>query len=285
MIQINYGNFYEFEKDLKNGSFNIIVLDFPWGILKRDNNHTDVQWDTRPSIEALGVIADRLLDRFGYVIVFGDRNLIKVIEKEWQHIFTLRDEIAWVKPLGMPSHFLKPIPVFELILILRKCGTKVSDGAWNPRVIPGKPYLKKGRAGAVSTRRQLKGSTHRNETGMRHLQSVIHAPNKPAMRTWERDGMLHPTMKSVQLMLQLVKAYSNPGARVLDGFSGSASTAIACFLSGRHSKSYENDSMWFQQSVMRFNRLREMLGPGQVSQLLDQADEGVDEFDQSALYP
>jgi hypothetical protein len=284
MIAFHYGNSLERMVDIPTGHVDIILYDFPWGILSQNNHHPDVQWDEKPSLSGLGEITDRLLSATGYVVVFGDRKLTSEVENKWKHIFSLRDQIFWAKPSNIPISNMKPVPVHEYIHIYMRKGIGMNKCTWNPRVLPGKPYLKKGRAGTVSTRRQVKSAIHENATGMRHIKSVIYAPNKPAMKMWERQGMRHPTMKPVQLLSQIIRAYSNPGDMVLDPFGGSASTALTSFLTGRNCVSYENDSMWYQQSITRFNRVKAMLGPGQVEQLLRQPELRIDEFDTSALF-
>ncbi len=284
VIELKYANFFQQGHKLSDHLFSMIILDPPWGVLSQNNKNPDVQWDKKPSIANLGEIANRLLTNHGHVIVFGDRKLVSEIENKWKFLFHLRDELIWLKPGNIPTNTLKPLPVHEFVHIYMRKGIKMNECTWNPRVLPGAPYLKKGRAGIVSTRRQVKGAIHENTTGMRHFRSVIQAPNKPAMKAWERKGMQHPTMKPIQLLSQIIRAYSNPGDRVLDPFSGSASTALTCFLTGRDCVSYENDSMWFHQSVARFNRVKEMLGSGQVKQLLEQPDLKVDEFEFTALF-
>ena len=284
MVELKFSDFFEESKKLKNGRMNLIILDIPWGIFGPNGKHPDIQWDHRPSLKKLGVIARQLLDEHGYITVFGDRNLITAIGESWSDILTLRDELIWVKPGNLPTNTLKPLPVHEFIHVYMRKDIRMNKCTWNPRVLPGKPYVRRGTPGSISTRRQIKSARHENTTGMRHLKSVIPAPNKPAMKDWERKGMQHPTMKPVQLLSQIIRAYSNPGDMVLDPFSGSASTALTCFLTGRDCVSYENDNIWFYQSVMRLNRVKAMLGPGQVRELLEQPEKGIDEFDLSVLY-
>jgi hypothetical protein len=284
MIDLRYANYFQQAEKLADHSFNMIILDPPWGVLSQNNKNPDVQWDKKPSIENLGEITNHLLANNGYVIVFGDRKLVTETENKWNHLFKLRDELIWLKPGNIPTNTLKPLPVHEFVHIYMRKGLKMNECPWNPRVLPGKPYLREGKSGVVSTRRQVKSARHENSTGMRHLRSVIHAPNKPAMKAWEKDAMKHPTLKSVSLLAQIIRAYSDPSDVVLDPFAGSGSTALTCFLTGRKCISYENDSMWYQQSIIRFNRVKEMLGPAQVEQLLRQPELGIDEFDTSALF-
>lgn len=283
VIELKYANFFQQADRLADNSFNVIMLDMPWGKFGPSSNHPDVQWDHLPPINRLGEMVDELLEPNGYAIIFGDREHLDLVDDLWSPLFTVRDQLIWAKPGNIPTNSLKPIPVHEFIHIYMRKDLKVNKCTWNPRVSPGKPYIRKGTSGSVSTRRQAKSARHENATGMRHLKSVIYAPNKPAMRGWEKSG--HPTMKPVQLLSQIIRAYSNPGDSVLDPFSGSGSTALTCFLTGRKCISYENNSKWFQQSITRFNRVKKMLGTGQVEQLLRQPELQIDEFDMTLLYP
>jgi len=284
VIELNYANFFQQADRLADNSFNVIMLDMPWGRFGPNSNHPDVQWDYLPPLDLLGDIVDRLLDMNGYVVAFGDQQHIRIIEEAWSNIFTEHFQFVWAKPNNVLTNKLKPMPIHEFINVYMHKEAKVSDGTWNPWVVPGRPYKRKGTAGAISTRRQIKGTTHENSSGMRYIKSVIHAPNKPAMKKWERMGMGHPTLKSVQLISQLLSAFTNPGDSVLDPFSGNGSIPLSCFLKGRKCSSYEHSSKWYSQSILRFNRVKEMLGPAQVEKLIAQPDLGIDEFDTSTLF-
>ena len=53
---------------------------------------------------------------------------------------------------------------------------------------------------------------------------------------WVYSGnRFHPTEKAVDILTPLIRAYSLPGATVLDPFSGSGSTSVAAALCGRNS--------------------------------------------------
>lgn len=54
-------------------------------------------------------------------------------------------------------------------------------------------------------------------------------------------NLTHPTMKPVDLLLRAIKLSSNPGDLVLDAFSGSGSTLIACHMSRRRFAGIELD--------------------------------------------
>lgn len=65
----------------------------------------------------------------------------------------------------------------------------------------------------------------------------------------------HPTQKPVALICRQLEEYTNPGDLVLDCYSGSGTTAIACHLTGRRFICVERNEGYHRQSV---ERLRDM---------------------------
>lgn len=67
---------------------------------------------------------------------------------------------------------------------------------------------------------------------------------------------IHPTQKPVRLLERLLALVTKPGDTVLDPFSGSGSTAVACINTGRSFVGYEIDAEYFEASQ---NRLRQQI--------------------------
>lgn len=67
---------------------------------------------------------------------------------------------------------------------------------------------------------------------------------------------IHPTQKPLQLFKYLIQASSNYGDVVLDPFSGSGTTAIACSELDRKFICIEKDIQYYNLSVERLNKLR-----------------------------
>lgn len=55
----------------------------------------------------------------------------------------------------------------------------------------------------------------------------------PAIARWEKSCGKHPTQKPLSVLTRLIQASTQPGAWILDPFSGSATTGIAANLLGR----------------------------------------------------
>lgn len=66
-----------------------------------------------------------------------------------------------------------------------------------------------------------------------------------------KDGTIHPTQKPLQLFKRCVAEYSKEGDLILDCFSGSGTTAIACHNLNRRFICIEKDPEYWAASVRR----------------------------------
>lgn len=61
----------------------------------------------------------------------------------------------------------------------------------------------------------------------------------------------HPTQKPIMILERVIRAYTNPGDLVLDCFSGTASTAMACDNADRRFIGSELDTEYYEKSIAR----------------------------------
>ena len=66
-------------------------------------------------------------------------------------------------------------------------------------------------------------------------------------------------MKPLKLMKRLIELLSTEGQTILDCFSGSGSTAVACLETGRNFIGCELDTSYHADSLIRLERAREAL--------------------------
>lgn len=71
------------------------------------------------------------------------------------------------------------------------------------------------------------------------------------------DGVLHPTVKPLDLMRWLVRLVTPPGGTVLEPFAGSGTTVEACILEGFQCVAIERDETYLPLIVQRINRRRD----------------------------
>ena len=70
---------------------------------------------------------------------------------------------------------------------------------------------------------------------------------------------IHPTQKPVRLLERLLSLVSQEGDTILDPFSGSASTALACMNTNRNYIGFEIDKEYYELSLNRINEHQQKL--------------------------
>lgn len=65
------------------------------------------------------------------------------------------------------------------------------------------------------------------------------------------SGRFHPTQKPLKLIMKIIEKHSNPGDIVLDCFSGSGTTAVACMRLEREFKGCEINKEYYEKSKNR----------------------------------
>lgn len=70
-------------------------------------------------------------------------------------------------------------------------------------------------------------------------------------------GRFHPTQKPLSLIKEIIEKHSNKGDLVVDCFSGSGTTAVACIELDRDFKGCEINSTYFEKSIERIKLAQE----------------------------
>ena len=73
----------------------------------------------------------------------------------------------------------------------------------------------------------------------------------PTIGRWEKSCGKHPTQKPLGVLARLIQASTQPGAWILDPFSGSATTGIAANLLGRRYLGLEKEDEFLAMSKAR----------------------------------
>ena len=73
------------------------------------------------------------------------------------------------------------------------------------------------------------------------------------------SSKIHPTQKPLELFKRLILASSNQGDLVLDPFSGSGTTAVACNHLHRNFIAFEKNETYYNASVKRYNEETEQI--------------------------
>ena len=68
-----------------------------------------------------------------------------------------------------------------------------------------------------------------------------------------KEKRIHTTQKPLALIERIIKTSTNEGANVLDMFSGSGTTAVACKMHNRNFYGCEIDPRYYELSNQRIN--------------------------------
>lgn len=89
------------------------------------------------------------------------------------------------------------------------------------------------------------------------MNTIENGMNEKDIIHLKRDhyNTIHPTQKPVRLLERLLALVSQEECTILDPFSGSASTAIACINTNRNYIGFELDKEYYDLSITRINNV------------------------------
>lgn len=268
--KIIHGDSYEILPTLPDKSFDAVIIDPPYGM---GIDAWDTPVDTDLFVKELSRVGEKFLAIFGQMPYIDDwhdatkRNNLHFLE-----------HITWVKRDGTPSKRLyrNHEDIFVYALGKRRSFYKMT-GRYEDVKIPGILFdvisLDAIKRHISDLRGQLKGTTtgqdiRRKAPELTHetytrLQRGIHVRSPefanftnvwsflPPKRYDKSNTHTHCTMKPSLVLMRLVELLTPNDSRVLDCFSGSGTTAIACKRLNRQFLCIEKEQDFYEYSLER----------------------------------
>ena len=220
---------FEYLKTIKSGSIDLFLIDPPYEISRETNFRSgELKGDDR--------------DRFRVSMDFG----------EWDENFVGLDEVCKeaYRVLRKGGTFICFYDLFKI--------TTLSDYMTNAKFkqlrfiewIKTNPVPLNSKKNYLTNAREiaLLGVKGGNPTFNREYDNAIY--KYPICHD---AGRFHPTQKPLVLIEDLIKKHSNEGDNVLDCFSGSGTTAVACLNTNRNFYGCELNKEYFEKSTKRIN--------------------------------
>jgi len=219
-------------------SVQLILADLPYG-------ETHCKWDTIIPFEPLWNEYKRILKDDGAIVLTATNPFAANLIMSNPEMF--KYEWVWNKKLtGSPAVAkYRPLPIFENILVFGKGKTK-----YNPEMRTGKMRIK-GRKTLGNTGEDIsenwKGlkNGHFTENDQYYPTNILEIPNT------NRTGKQHPTEKPLDLMLYLVKTYTDEMDLVLDNTMGSGTTCLASKELNRKFIGIEKEPKYYEIAKQR----------------------------------
>lgn len=222
----------EMEK-IPDKSIDLILCDLPYGT-------TACKWDVVIPFDKLWEQYKRIIKPNGNIVLFSaglfTLNLIQSNIKDFRY------KLIWKKnvPTGMASAKYRPMKYYEEICVFGN-----PKATYNPvmkeRVGVGKDCYNYDHYCGSNNHIQLDKKKKRYDPNWVQPSDVLEFNVVP-----NRNGKLHPTQKSVELLEYLIRTYTNEGETVLDNTMGSGSTIIAAINTNRNAIGIELNEDYFK---------------------------------------
>lgn len=229
MIKLLNEDCFDFLKNIKNNSVDLILTDPPYNISKdsnfasgektgRDTDRFRISinfgnWDSDFDYENMEILAKefyRILRKGGTLICFYDLWKISYLKASLEKAkFKQLRFIEWIKT--------NPVPI----------NSKVN-------------YLTNAREIAICAVKEGKPTFNSSYDNGIYKYPIC-----------QDKGRFHPTQKPLKLIKELLRKHSNECDIVLDCFSGSGTTAVACIKNNRNFIGCEISEEYFRKAIER----------------------------------
>ena len=277
----------EYLKNIESESVDCVIIDEPYGVLKHEiekNYNLDIALKVRKEIY-------RILKKDGWFCFFSQfpnawsfgNITFEAGFKSWQTC----NEIVWCKR-GGANIFNKVLRIHENIFIFQKGKPNVYENIapWEDILIDNAFYgilsfetLKRWISAMKAKIQGKKQTIYRNkkisndpiynfkETSTERYQENTRLPsiwsfirqNQKTFNNPNQNNFKHPTVKPTLLFRRLIKLFTQKGDIVLDCFSGSGTTALACKQEGRNFLVCEREEEYVKIGNDRLENWREDL--------------------------
>ena len=252
MIALYNKDCFEGMKSIEPNSVKLVLTDPPFKC-------TDIWWDAQNiNLEKFKQSLRWCCDKRAILVSFSLQPFTSYLITTFKRCFKYM--IYWDKKrkTGFLNAKKTPLRQVEEIVVM-KVFQSAGKQTYNPQLIKrDKPAItKSGKSKLYIPRGGFKyGIPIKNEyiypTNL--IQEVV-KPSKEKM-------YFHPTQKPLKLVEWLIKTYSNEGDLVLDPFSGSATTAVACINTNRNFIGFELQPEYFEKAIARIENAKQLKAVG-----------------------
>ena len=249
-IELIQGDCLEKMKYIPDGSIDLVVTSPPYDNLRSYNGNND-QWGEHVWKTVLQELY-RLTKQGGVVVwVVGDATIkgsetgTSFRQALWamECGFNLHDTMIWAKDNPVPTQHTRYQNAFEYMFVL----SKGSPSVFNKLTVPTKG------AGAKHKKHRAVGGGHINNDEGYYTTKETKLKNNWWVQSCGSPVVGHGATFPEQLAHDHIISWSNEGDTILDPFTGSGTTGVACKNLNRNFIGIELDPEYFKIAEKRIN--------------------------------
>lgn len=231
-ITLFHGDAKEILPTLSDQTIDACITDPPYGV-------TAARFDQPLPLDWLWPQLNRLLRDDAPIVLFSQQPFTSDLVSSNRKQF--RCEWIWNKHLvtGNLNANVRPMRKHENVVVFSRRKAK-----YRPQMSPGKPYRSKARQKTSENYRTWNPLDVENP-GTRFPTSIIDGIPRKVIP----GG--HPQQKPLEIMIYLIKTYSDPGDVILDFTCGSGTTLEAAARMGRRAIGIEREERFVEMAIGR----------------------------------
>lgn len=243
MIALYNKDCFEGMRSIAPQTVDLVLTDPPFAC-------TDIHWDKKVDFNLFRNLLKYCCKDKALFVCFSLQPLTSLLINTFKQQFKYMLYWNKIRKTGYLNAKKVPLRQIEEIIVF-KVFSKFYNQTYNPQVIKTKKRLIKSAPTPLYTPK--KGFVY----GQKHYSDIMY-PTNLITEIMPQEERFHPTQKPVKLVEWLIKTYSNEGDLVLDPFSGSATTAIACINTNRNFIGFELEPSYFEKAITRINNAKEL---------------------------
>lgn len=232
------GDCLEKLKLISDNSIDLILADPPYGI-------TECAWDKVIPFEPLWEELNRVAKKNTAIIIFGVEPFSSQLRMS--NLKNYRYDLIYEKlhATGFFNANKQPLRAHENISVFFK-----KQPTYNPQKSTGHTRKRTSRHSTASEIYDKSVKVNHYDSTERYPRSILVFPSD------KQKISRHPTQKPLELLLYLIRTYSNKGNTILDFAMGSGSTGVASLMLDRKFVGIELDENYYNQAEEWLNQIQ-----------------------------
>jgi len=250
-VKLLLGDCLELMKDIPDGSIDAVITDPPYNVGKDYGKNGDNRQDYKKWCSLWIEECFRTTKDTGIVCIKNITRNLPVMFCEMDKHGTIINQIIWRNVSA--NHSKKSFwNAYESILVYSKTNEYVFNTYIETQEVSKPSWSKKRRERQKNQMRDIWDDIKNVYSGSVNHPEVIHADDGSKRKA-------HPCQQPIGLSARIIRFFTNDGDTILDLFTGSGTTGVACVQTGRNFIGMEIEPKYFEIAKKRIHDAQQQM--------------------------